>query len=306
MTIRLYRADDAGAPVLSGTAGSLIAVLDACLVNGYGSKPAAGWGKPFSGTHLAAYRAPVGNRLYLQVDDTSAQYPRLRGYEAMTAIDAGSGPFPTDTLLSGGGYAAKSSTASTVARPWLLVADAQAFYLYVSTDTTALATPNYVATLFFGDLIAYKPADPWATALICRHGSGTSASSENFGRLAQSAAVTAGHYLARNSAGVAGAVGCNAQTHIGIIVCCGAGGSPYPDPVTDRLNLARIPLAESNFALRGHLPGVANPLHLTPGAQLDTVTGIDGETWLLLRIYPGATGCIALKITGDWRTGEGA
>ena len=38
----VYRSDDAGAPNLTGAAGSLIAILDAVLVNGYGAKPAAG------------------------------------------------------------------------------------------------------------------------------------------------------------------------------------------------------------------------------------------------------------------------
>lgn len=34
----LLRSTDTGAPTLNGTAGSLIALLDACLVNGYNSK----------------------------------------------------------------------------------------------------------------------------------------------------------------------------------------------------------------------------------------------------------------------------
>jgi len=38
MTVRVYRSGDFGAPTLSGTAGDLINVLDACLVNGYGSQ----------------------------------------------------------------------------------------------------------------------------------------------------------------------------------------------------------------------------------------------------------------------------
>lgn len=38
MTVYLYRSTDAGAPALSGTAGSLINLLDACLVNGYGNQ----------------------------------------------------------------------------------------------------------------------------------------------------------------------------------------------------------------------------------------------------------------------------
>ena len=56
MGVTVYRFDDAGAPTLSAAAGALISVLDACLVNGYGAKPAAGWTKAFSGTNQAAYR----------------------------------------------------------------------------------------------------------------------------------------------------------------------------------------------------------------------------------------------------------
>lgn len=35
--VRLFRSSDTGAPTLNGTAGSLVTVLDACLVNGYGT-----------------------------------------------------------------------------------------------------------------------------------------------------------------------------------------------------------------------------------------------------------------------------
>lgn len=38
MTVRIFRSTDYNAPTLSGTAGDLITVLDACLVNGYGSQ----------------------------------------------------------------------------------------------------------------------------------------------------------------------------------------------------------------------------------------------------------------------------
>lgn len=44
MTIRLYTSLDTGAPVLSGSQFSRVRqILLACLVNGYGGKPAAGW-----------------------------------------------------------------------------------------------------------------------------------------------------------------------------------------------------------------------------------------------------------------------
>lgn len=38
-TVVYYSSTDAGAPTLNNAAGSMISVLDACLVNGYGSKP---------------------------------------------------------------------------------------------------------------------------------------------------------------------------------------------------------------------------------------------------------------------------
>lgn len=44
MAITHYSSLDAGAPVLSGSVYNRVKqILLACLVNGYGSKPAAGW-----------------------------------------------------------------------------------------------------------------------------------------------------------------------------------------------------------------------------------------------------------------------
>lgn len=45
MATQIYKHTDASAPQMTSAAGSLLAVLDACLVNGYGAKSAAGWSK---------------------------------------------------------------------------------------------------------------------------------------------------------------------------------------------------------------------------------------------------------------------
>src|SRR6478609_9197278 len=104
MTMRVYRWDDSSAPTLSASNGALITVLDAVLVNGYGSKTAAGWTKAFSGTNLAAYLQGSGsNGRYLRVDNsTSDNFPRLRGFKAMSAISTGTDGFPLDAQVSGG------------------------------------------------------------------------------------------------------------------------------------------------------------------------------------------------------------
>ena len=58
MPVTVYRSTDAGAPLLTNSNGSLIAVLKACLVDGYGSKASAGWTAPFLRTaahnHISA------------------------------------------------------------------------------------------------------------------------------------------------------------------------------------------------------------------------------------------------------------
>src|SRR5690348_12633571 len=125
----VYSSSDTGAPVLTGQAGSLIAVLDACLVNGYGTQTAAGWTKAFSGTNKADYRMAGGNQFYLDVDDSAAQTAagkeaNVRGYEAMTALATGTNAFPTTTQFAAPGQVIrKSATADATSRGWILVAD---------------------------------------------------------------------------------------------------------------------------------------------------------------------------------------
>ena len=70
----IYRSADANAPVLNGLAGSLITVLDAILVNGYGTQPSASWTKSFSsGSYYAAYKQGSGsNGCYMWVQDTGS------------------------------------------------------------------------------------------------------------------------------------------------------------------------------------------------------------------------------------------
>jgi hypothetical protein len=164
-----YRSTDSGAPVLSGTAGSLIALLDACLVDGYGAKAAAGWTKNYSGTNKAVYRPSHGSRFYLRVlDDGSdgaqgARLARVRGYESMSDVDTGTGEFPTDAQVSGGLYLGKSSTADSTARPWVVLADGKRAIVMIAHH--ASHSQSYTQS-FFGDLGGVSAADPYAAMLV--------------------------------------------------------------------------------------------------------------------------------------------
>src|SRR5690606_2349611 len=90
-----YKSTDASAPAPTGQLGSLIALLDAILVTGYGSTPGAGWTEAFSGSDKAAYRMGSGrSQMYVRIDDSGpgGQGPRearINGFEAMTDVDTG-------------------------------------------------------------------------------------------------------------------------------------------------------------------------------------------------------------------------
>ena len=112
MTVKVYRFDDASAPVLSASPGALIGVLSACLVDGYGSKTGAGWTKTV-GTNVAAYKQGTGGSgMSLRVDNSvsAVGYARVVGYESMTDVNTGSNAFPLESQITGGAYLTLSIT----------------------------------------------------------------------------------------------------------------------------------------------------------------------------------------------------
>lgn len=180
MTVRLYQSTDAGAPTLNGQAGSLAAVLDACLVNGYGAKAAAGWSIAYTATNKRAYKQGAGGNhptgIHLYIDDTGpgtgvGREARCAGFETMSAITpVGTGQFPNSTQSNiGAGYLVirKSNATTAEARTWYVIADAHTFYLFVETGDRV--APNIIGCAFmFGDFKSYKSGDAYAQMIIGR------------------------------------------------------------------------------------------------------------------------------------------
>lgn len=313
MTVRVYRYDDAGAPVLSSpSAGSLIALLDACLVNGYGSKSPAGWTKPFAGTNLAAYRQGGGSMCYLRINDgTGTGQARAVGYETMTDVSTGTNAFPTEAQLSGGGYINISTSAAAINKPWVLIADNRRFYLWTAYTTLTSASllsdsTTVQAMFFFGDIISYKPGDAYCCQIISANSTG---SAERFA-LANSVGQTGlGHYIARNAAQAAGSIN-NSCFHdyyaTGGGSVFGATGQAYPDPISGGINLVRIRVGNgaTTVGVRGHLPGVWAPINVIPGSNGDTFSGtgsLAGKTFILLDCASAsARGRVAIEISDTW------
>lgn len=316
MTVRVYRWDDPGAPVLSSpSAGSLIGVLDACLVNGYGSKVAAGWSKAFSGTNVAAYRQGAGSLCYLRINDaTGTGQARAVGYESMTDVDTGENAFPTEAQLSGGLFININTTSTAANKPWIVVADNKRFYLwtgYAAAMTSASllsASATYQGLFFFGDIVSFRPGDAFCCQII---GATSSASStERFGTIASLATATAGHYIARNAAQAAGSIqnskysdyyGSNSQSVLGQSSLVA-----YPDPISGGINLSRIQVTNgtTTTGIRGRLPGCWAVLNALPGNNGDTFSGtgeLAGREFILLDCGSAATrGRVAIETSDTW------
>lgn len=363
-----------GAPVLSGTAGSLVAVLNAALVDGFGLNSVdsiviaasvatvtrtaghpfevgsvalvsgattttgsingeqrvlsvtatsytfdaagignqtatgtishkvapLGWGRPYTGSStVQAYRSAdvAGTRLPLRVDDTGTVSARLVGYESMTDVNTGTGPFPTAAQASGGAHWMKSQTVSATARPWVVVGDGRSFAIYVAHDNVSLTTA------YFGDYVGNKSPDPWACVLIA--GSGTYSGASSVDAMYSS---STGQFVwaPRGVSGLGSAV---VGSKFAIAPLnrdnqnSGSGGVLFPNPGDNGVYMCPMAYNDSG-AYRGVIPGLYHcPQNVGPSvfALGDRVTGVTGLTGRALRALLNPAGVGFADTTGPWR-----
>ena len=388
-TVKHFHSAMSGAPVLNSTAGSLIAVLDACLQDGFGLKAAsgitvasgvatvtfanghsfepdtialiagatpgalngekvvlttstnaitfaapgvpdgaatgaisaklapAGWEKAFSGTNVAVYRSldPESTRMFLRVDDSSPTNARVVGYESMSDVNTGVGPFPTAAQISGGGWWPKAVGANATGRAWTLVADSKGFTLHVHTNASAPGASGCV--WYFGDFASLKSGDAYSCVLHCNwYDAAASISSQSASVEWCGAVPLGGVYAPRSFTALGGSIALNhgVDAMCGTTGFAGAGvGSPYtpayPNGPDNGLILARKVYVEPGVCLRGRLPGVMVPLQNCHSAfsWRDKIDGQGDLTGRKLRaIKCGAPagaasqGMLLVDITGPW------
>jgi len=372
-TVRYYDATMSGAPALSGTAGALIGVLDACLVNGFGSvtldslviaanvatatvstghnfallgntgpvieisgatpaglngewrisavpsstqftfttsgisdqtatgtitakRAPAGFSKVFSGTNKAAYQADdlASTRLYCRIDDTGTTNARIRGYETMSGVNTGTGLFPTQAQLSGGGYVYKSNGAT--ARDWMLISDGRmVYFLCDPTGIDSGAGSDWNGGFVFGDVISYAGVDAFHALLIASGAGDDTLPLPYLGSPTYS-------WLARSYTQLGTAITSARYSH-GKNTGLGVGGQTYPAPVDNGLHLWPVECWESTTLARGMMPGLWNPVHNsdTPhGSFIDTIAGLTGRT-IRVNTTGNTSYEVAFDITGPWR-----
>lgn len=290
----VYKSTDMGAPQLSGQAGSLVALLDAVLVDGYGTgvdrKDGAGWTKEFSGPNKRAYRNNVaeGTGFYLQVEDPGAAgtagYAFARGYSAMTALDTGLNPTPAPTTLANGVVIAKSSVLDGGSRRWLIVADSRIAYIFINPWPSS----NYYHPYFFGDFISYKPGDN-SNWCVCWNGLGSFASNLDvdqriFTTLNSHDSVDASRaalylpttYGSPAQAAAAHLVGGYRDGNYKAWGGANRYAVAYPEPISQGLMFSAVQIYEAALMPRGQLPGIVAPLHNRPFPALVSQTAGQG------------------------------
>lgn len=379
-----------GAPVISGTAGALIAALDAFLLTGWGTAtaisvsvtggvgaatfaegtyfddhavvliagvtapaalngearvlshtnnsitfetdapdgvattggsitvkyaPVGQWSKAFSASNIACYRSTdvQSPGHFLRVDDTGTMFARVVGYESMTDVNTGSGPFPTAAIIAGGGYWHKSHAASAAANIYALAADSRCILTAIAGRSAQ--HPSYLVgnARGFGCPIALASGgDSWGTFLSA-NGAGVTSGAHS-GALSGGLASSSSAFTvqARAFTGLGGAVYVDPTPFTGTAATLSGSDSfmgAAPSLVDGQIKLSRVFLKTAGVP-RGVVPGVLyvpqsgltsyfSVGHILPGAGefsgrslLAFCTGLSLDS---------VAGIAFMDITGPWR-----
>jgi hypothetical protein len=315
MNVNHYRYTDADAPVLTGQAGSLVNLLDKCLVNGYGAKESAGWDIAFTAIDKRAYRASDvgGNRRFLRVvDDGSgsggAQEALVVMLDSMTDIDTGDSPCPAISQLSAGLVWRKSDSANETSRHWYLSASPSAFILFVRTRNE-----EFFDVYGMGDGKCFDASATYFSFIAGRERQnvGTSGIYQNFayqtsGRSTGQASSDHGLFVRNNYAGVgpyrAPLYQQYSQRH-----GSGSNTSDYPYPVGGGL-LAGVPAVGSGVASTpaGEMPLLISHNHaqtaINSRQEFAALPEFGGRGYINIRVGQhnngGAQGNLMLQISG--------
>lgn len=289
MALYFKKSSDAGAPALTNTAGSLIAVLDYCLVT------TMGFTKTVLGTNVAKYAWPAGtNGFSLQVKDTATASSQLSGWETLTSTDTGTGKFPTVAQQPNEIYIDKAAATS-----WRFISNGKMFYLFVRISA------SQTSAFVFGDFDSYKAADLFGSCIVGNVTAGVVLPS--LLALSNSTATSlAGHFICRSytqvgTSIIAGKFSDNVRGG----AVCGLFGANYPGSIDGALRLAPIWISETGAGVqdRGLLPGVWNVLHNRPLSDADTFSissgALAGRSFEIVD-FGVSYGQVAIETSNTW------
>ncbi len=393
MGVKWYTSAMPSAPVLTGLAGSLVAVLDACLVTGFGSRtltslsvtsevatatigaghtyqqhsivkiegatptelngekrilsvtgtqftfaaadvedgsasgtitasmPPGGWDKVYSATNKAVYRPQdlvAATGILTRVDDTgtrpteAGRVALLRGYEAMSDIDTGTGLIPTAAQDAAGPRLLKSDTASSAGRAWFVATDGLSVILWTATYGV---NQTIGALHLFGDAMTYKlSGDAYCWVVQAGVGSVTSLQPGYTYGQAHGSSYSTGRWIARSHTGLGSPIAFYDLPDLGLASesLRGIGLAIYPAPIDGGLLITayRIMTATEDGP-RGELPGLWAPCHTAASitgvanfAVFSQFQGLPDRNLMWLKLAGTAnqfTGACMVDLAGPWR-----
>lgn len=317
----VYKSSDTGAPLLYGATSSMIAVLDAILVNGYGTQPGAGWQKPipnFTGSNgqpvYACYQLPSGSStMSLFINDnnpnaSSGKEATATGWEVLTSLSSsvtntvgtGSGQFPTpaQSLTTGHVTIRKSVTVdSSSARPWTAYADSGSFYFFAQTGDSA----GVYYVFSFGDIYSFKGVgvtDAYKCMIMGRSvDNAATVTNDGFDNLSAVGAACTANFMARSYTGIGGSItigkhgdgvkGSTGQFNGNTVAI------PYPNTVDAGFYISPVWICEpATSVIRGYLRGIYQPLHASSNFNDGTTYtgGLDfaGKTFQVVKSSPNS------------------
>lgn len=319
----LYSSSDAAGPgLLTGQAGTLLTLLDMCLVTGYAGHPAPSpaWSKPIANAgNIGCYLPGAGSQMNLLINDNGPNVTSTTseawvcGWETLAGIGApvgtGTGQFPTPAqqLATGHGVIRKSKTADAVGRSWFLYADSYTAILFIAAGDTV---GTYIG-FYFGDIFSLKGAtDAYRTALIAKATENV-VDGDLLVTITAINAATAGHFMPRTYGGggtsiTIGKHGDNARqtsaTNVDGLVQTpnGPDNAYYLCPVWVHEPSANI--------IRGRLRGLYYLLHPTASfADGQTFSGAGdfaGKTFKLFKAMKNANSATSILLVEDSATVE--
>lgn len=300
----MYSSTDASAPTLTASAGSLITVLTAILVNGYGAKPAAGWSIAFTSTNAAVFRAPSGVQHYWQVNDNVGATAPVLPFETMSAYNTGTGQFPTNAQNTGPVCIPKTTSG------WVCFADSRTFIFLVFGLGGG---SNAWGGGYYGELFATQANDSYRS--LIRSYTGPVSALDNLSTLSTSiASATAASFMPRGYSGVGtsiavSATGDNAKSGGAVTL---KGIIPLPNPEEGGLYLSPVWISDPTTSpannIRGRMRGFWHCLHPnTSITNLATYTGLGdlaGRTFISLTptADPSEAGCYMIETSATLET----
>lgn len=293
------------------------------LVN---SVTALGWLEYYSATNIRAYRQGTGsNQVYLRVNDSAtatgadesagsptAKEARIRGYNAMTGVSTGTGPFPTVAQKASGHFPRKSTTADATTRAWVLIGDHLTFYTGVLTGDTASVYHAWV----FGDFYSLKTNDTTRSIISCRattESSGTG-SEEVLDLLVPVSAINATTYTSGSTSGDLGGTTAGKMGDLSLTAWAGGSNSQalngitaYKNPADTTIYISPVKVITNTGGntVRGRMRGFWHFCHAIANvSDADTLTGsgdLAGKSFVIIK-QTGNTGVYCIETSNTWET----